>query len=513
MNKRDRFKINYHLPAIRLKLYFLRNHMRITRKVFTDLAVWMVCFGLAIGVVFPFFIILLGVSSHIAITPKFFMACLGAGIAAGGINFWLARAVLGGRLRVLSTVGERMRNLADTMRSAPPVSMEEFFTWMDAESPCGVNGCHVEVDSTDEIGESAKTFNLLADTLRRTVTAERIVNAFAHMVSKHLELSSLSEQALLFWTRVFKAEAGLIAVIKEEVIEISASRHIRNLEAVKGSSHLAECLKTGKIIESPIPENVSVDHVVGEHLARHVYITPVYYKNTPLGAVLLATAEPLTEEDYRRMEMIRTSFAMALNNTLTHCRLRLLASLDPLTGIYNRGFGLNRLREEFKRSLRSGAPLGVLMFDIDHFKSINDTFGHLVGDRVIKRITGTVRTILREGDIMIRYGGEEFLLVLPAAAGSDLLKIGERIRRGIETLIISEADISINITISLGGVSWPEMDVQSEEELVRHADEALYKAKESGRNKVEMYSVFPNAHYPKAKRFNEVKKHRADGKR
>lgn len=475
-------------------------NMRLTQKVFTDLAIWMLCFGFAIGLVFPFFVILLGVPADTAITMKFFMACVGAGLTAGCINFWMSRTVVGSRLRLLTTVGERMRTLAETMRGAPSVSLEKFFEWLGSEMPCGGGGCHVEVDSSDEIGQSAQTFNLLADTLQQTVTAERVAIAFSSMVSKHLDMTALCEQALRFWLKVFRAEAGLIAVVKEDDLELGASLHIRDPKFVKNSSHVAEALKSGKVIQTSAPEGISVDHVIGEHPAVHVNVVPILYKNTPLAAVVLVAGDALDKEDQRRLEMIRTPFAIALNNTMTHGHLRILASQDPLTGTYNRGFGLGRLREEYTRALRSETPLGVLMLDIDHFKNINDSFGHMVGDRVLKRITTTVKTILREGDVIVRYGGEEFLMVLPAAAGCDLFKIGDRLRRGVENLVFNEGEQSFNITVSIGGVSYPEMDVQSEEEMVRFADEALYRAKETGRNRIEIYSAASNAACPMARK-------------
>ena len=89
--------------------------------------------------------------------------------------------------------------------------------------------------------------------------------------------------------------------------------------------------------------------------------------------------------------------------------------MDPLTDAYNRRFGLARLREEFSRAVRAENPLGILMLDLDHFKAINDTYGHLVGDRVLRAVATACRRVVREGDILIRYGGEEFLVLLPGA--------------------------------------------------------------------------------------------------
>ena len=158
--------------------------------------------------------------------------------------------------------------------------------------------------------------------------------------------------------------------------------------------------------------------------------------------------------------------------------------LDPLTGVYNRRFGLGRLHEEFERSIRSTIPLGLLMLDIDHFKSVNDTYGHQAGDRILKSIAAIIKTILREGDILVRYGGEEFLAILPAAASEDLELIGERIRRSVEESAHPYESQTIRVTISIGGAAFPNQNVEKESTLLQLADDSLYKAKETGRNRV-----------------------------
>ncbi len=124
------------------------------------------------------------------------------------------------------------------------------------------------------------------------------------------------------------------------------------------------------------------------------------------------------------------------------------------------------------------------MFDIDHFKKVNDTYGHLAGDRVLIQVAKTARAALREGDILMRYGGEEFLVILPAASKANSRDVGERLRRMVEETSVTDGDQVIRITISIGVTSFPELEVADEQELVERADEMLYKAKESGRNRV-----------------------------
>lgn len=130
--------------------------------------------------------------------------------------------------------------------------------------------------------------------------------------------------------------------------------------------------------------------------------------------------------------------------------------------------------------------LGAIRLDIDQFKSVNDTYGHLFGDRILTSVAGIVSSILREGDILIRYGGEEFLAVLPAASSADTRAIGERVRRAVADSTVVEGSQTVRITVSIGGAAYPNQNVESEESLVELADAALYAAKQAGRDCVHI---------------------------
>ncbi len=186
------------------------------------------------------------------------------------------------------------------------------------------------------------------------------------------------------------------------------------------------------------------------------------------------------------MSLFCRGLGLALNNAIAHDRLRRLAALDPLTGVFNRRFGMSRLQEEYSRAIRMSTPLGVMMLDLDHFKSVNDTYGHMVGDRILKLMVTCVRKVLREGDVLIRYGGEEFMAVFPGASLADLRDLGERIRRIIEETTLAVGDQTVHVTASIGGASYPEHEVERVESLVQSADAALYTAKEGGRNRVDL---------------------------
>lgn len=162
-----------------------------------------------------------------------------------------------------------------------------------------------------------------------------------------------------------------------------------------------------------------------------------------------------------------------------------MAATDHLTGLLNRREGFRRLSEEFARGERSGRPMCVMMLDIDHFKRINDTYGHLTGDLVLKKVALTLKKIVRSSDIVCRFGGEEFLVVLPETTRDDAMGLAERFRRLIEDVkCLSDDQQTIRLTISIGVAERHGDD--SDERVIDRADQALYKAKNNGRNRVEL---------------------------
>lgn len=161
--------------------------------------------------------------------------------------------------------------------------------------------------------------------------------------------------------------------------------------------------------------------------------------------------------------------------------LRRLSTTDALTGLYNRRHLDATLSREFDRTARAGnPPLSIIMIDIDHFKKFNDTHGHDQGDRVLKAVALCLRDSLRQHDVPCRYGGEEFLAILPNTPGEGVGVVAERLRRTVEDLVVD----GLKVTISLGTATFPELPAKNSDKLVEAADGALYRSKEQGRNRV-----------------------------
>ncbi len=163
--------------------------------------------------------------------------------------------------------------------------------------------------------------------------------------------------------------------------------------------------------------------------------------------------------------------------------LLLQSRTDPLTGILNRRALMPLIAKECSRSLRSKASFALSMLDIDHFKKINDTYGHSAGDAVLKEIVNRINAVIRPYDLLGRFGGEEFLVVVPGACAADIITISERIRQRISGTKVCVDQLEIAVTASQGIVAWD--GKSSVDEMIRAADDALYRAKKAGRNCVQ----------------------------
>jgi diguanylate cyclase (GGDEF)-like protein len=172
-------------------------------------------------------------------------------------------------------------------------------------------------------------------------------------------------------------------------------------------------------------------------------------------------------------------------------RLEELAVTDALTGLRNRRYLYQELEREFLRARRYGHPFGVLLLDIDHFKKVNDEHGHPVGDRVLTLVGAVLRSTVRNTDMAARFGGEEFMVLAPETGAESCAAFGERIRKAVAQRSADAGGGLPPVTVSIGVATTERMDITSHDLLVQRADEALYKAKGQGRNRVVLAPQAP----------------------
>ena len=214
---------------------------------------------------------------------------------------------------------------------------------------------------------------------------------------------------------------------------------------------------------------------------------PLLAKGKILGIVLIEhkMKDVFDNEHMRLLEVIAQQVSIAIENARLYQQMHDLATLDGLTGAYNRLYFNDKLQEEFSKAQEGGHELSFLIFDIDHFKKFNDTYGHLFGDQVLKTLSGYIKKTLRKEDIFARYGGEEFVILMPYTSLEKAKEKAEDLRIGASQLVVTDRVISASITISIGVSTYP-VTAGSPQELISSADDALYEAKRSGRNLVRV---------------------------
>jgi len=196
--------------------------------------------------------------------------------------------------------------------------------------------------------------------------------------------------------------------------------------------------------------------------------------------------EGLRDEDKERFYILSQQFLLGIKRAILYEGVQALSIIDTLTNVFNRRYYLERFKEELERSLKFNYVFSCLMVDIDYFKSFNDRYGHIVGDAILRELSKTIQENIRQIDLMGRYGGEEFSIIL-SETDKDLAKLAaERIRRAIEEKSIKVYDEELKVTVSIGVSTYPQ-DGKGIDRLIDKADSALYKAKQAGRNKVCLY--------------------------
>jgi diguanylate cyclase (GGDEF)-like protein len=214
-------------------------------------------------------------------------------------------------------------------------------------------------------------------------------------------------------------------------------------------------------------------------------------KGKVLGTFAIYHTEPKCPQaaDFERIVFATNLAAIAIENRFTHEELERRAYTDYLTGLANRRHFLELAENELARTVRYGKEMSMLMLDLDHFKQVNDTFGHQVGDLVLKRLAELCRTTLRDVDIVGRIGGEEFAVLLPETGNQQAMDAAERLRATIAAAHVTlGSGLPVRFSASFGVTTLQEKDINIDI-LLNQADQALYRAKNEGRNCVRLYSA------------------------
>ncbi len=219
---------------------------------------------------------------------------------------------------------------------------------------------------------------------------------------------------------------------------------------------------------------------------RAYMAVPLRAVGMALGVVAVASreGEPYRADDLRTLGGLADYAAIALSNARNFERVRELTLVDDHTALYNARHLRRALDAEVARAARYHRPLSVLFFDLDRFKAVNDEYGHPVGSELLREVGAVMRAVLRSMDVPVRYGGDEFVVVLPEASREQAIRAAERLRIALREHPFSGGrDLALRVTASFGVATWPE-DGETPEDLLLAADGAMYRAKEAGRDVV-----------------------------
>lgn len=232
---------------------------------------------------------------------------------------------------------------------------------------------------------------------------------------------------------------------------------------------------------------------------RSIAVFPVIFRDEIIGILLLRASKAgrtFTAREMNLCSAIANTSANALYNAFLHqkveqekIQLERLAITDYMTGIYNIRYFYSRLEDEFSRSGRYNTPMGCIMFDIDYFKRVNDTYGHRIGDIVLREFAQLIRGRTRRSDIFARYGGEEFIMILPEIQKEEAIMKAEELRKVVEEYRFMGLEDNDRITVSMGIACIPDAQIKTPDDLISVTDQALFAAKHKGRNQI---IVFPD---------------------
>jgi two-component system, cell cycle response regulator len=240
------------------------------------------------------------------------------------------------------------------------------------------------------------------------------------------------------------------------------------------------------------PRMKNVKEIIAPLGIRSILVIPIFFREEIIGTMLLRTSRANHAFTKREIEL-----CIALANASSHAlynaflfqklyrekaKLEKLAITDYLTGIYNIRYFYSRLEEEFSRAERYQLPLSCIMLDIDHFKRINDSYGHRIGDFILREFAQLVKRYTRKSDLLARYGGEEFILLLPQTSLKGALIEARRLQKEVRGIRFRQLKEGQGITVSFGISCFPDKGIKNPDDLINCADNALYKAKEKGRD-------------------------------
>ena len=322
---------------------------------------------------------------------------------------------------------------------------------------------------------------------RRRASQLEAINAIAQQMTAVLDLNNLLSKVCWLTQEAFQVSHVSVLLKDEEELVMRASHGMLTAHAPEGGRFpvrdgpWSRALETGETLIERDASSTSRTALYRE--SRSQMCIPLVSFGQTLGFLVLDSdrKNAFNASDNQPLESVADICATAIQNAYYVDRVKQLAYLDGLTGIFNRRYFEMRIAEEVERARRFNSALGVLMIDIDQFKRLNDEFGHLLGDEVLRQVSSILHQQVRKIDVVCRYGGEEFAILLSQTGPQQALGVAEKLRRIVESWQFP--GVPRPVTISAGAANYPDHGT-TRDELIKAADAGLYAAKQAGRNRV-----------------------------
>lgn len=350
----------------------------------------------------------------------------------------------------------------------------------------------------NEEGEPVSDANKQPEALERELKGLKDLLSVAQVVVSSLDLDEVLQNILHSAMTIMDAPAGTVALYDDETDKLKLHAHAGLSESftahdrwtVKPGGLTYEILDRGELFVIEDTQQASFFNnplAIAEGI-RSLIAVPLKMQRKTVGVLYVDDFQPrrFPREKLEMLSVLGSFASMSIDNARLHQRTLELACTDGLTGLYNQRQFKKMFQDEVARAGRYNKPLSIILLDVDDFKKFNDTYGHPNGDIVLQEMASLLRELLRGSDTVFRYGGEEFVILLPETAFTATLLVAERIRIFIETetpKFLDRITASHGVTVSVGVASFPE-DGETVATLFKTVDDLMYEAKRKGKNQV-----------------------------